>query len=143
MGQLFKSNWKRVTGVRAKTPINVDEVPRIRDILGDSALTETEGTLANNQVGAANVNGLAFDNTVRAFEALVAVEIDATADLYELFTLQGIRTASGWTLASSSIGDDTGVDFTITAAGQVQYTSGNQVGFVSSAIKFRATTIAA
>lgn len=143
MGNIFKKNWKRLTGVRAKTPIDVDEVPRIRDVLGDEALTETEVALANNQVSAANVDGLVFDTSVRAFDALVAVEVDATSELYELFVLRGIQVDGGWVLGSTSIGDDSGVDFSITSTGQIQYTSDNVLGYVSSACKYRATTIAA
>ena len=38
-------------------------------------------------------------------------------------------------------GDNSQVAFTITAAGQVQYTSGNVAGFSTGNIKFRALTL--
>lgn len=94
---------------------------------------------ANNQVAVANVTGLAFAaGTVRSFKAQVSVSIDATTDLNEVFELTGVQLASGFVMASSSVGDDSGVVFTITSAGQVQYVSQNVAGFTSSAIRFRA-----
>ncbi len=44
--------------------------------------------LADGQALSADVTGLAFANaSVRSFKALVSVEIDATADLFEAFEL--------------------------------------------------------
>jgi hypothetical protein len=43
-------------------------------------------------------------------------------------------------MAQSAVGDESGIVLSITAAGQVQYTSANYSGFVSGAIKFRAIT---
>lgn len=104
-------------------------------------ITETSFSLANNQVAAADVTGLAFNAVVRGFKALVSVEIDATLGLYETFELVGINKAgTAFDMAVSAVGDESGVTFTITSAGQVQYTSSNYSGFVSGAIKFRAET---
>ena len=104
-------------------------------------ISETSFSAANNQVAAANVTGLAFANgTVRSFRAQVSIVIDATADLYEVVILEGIQKGASWDMAISSVGDNSNIVFTITAAGQVQYTSGNEAGFVSSTFKFRAET---
>lgn len=104
-------------------------------------LAEQTFSMANNQATAADVTGLVFANaTVRSFEALVSVEIDATANLYEVFTLRGIQKGADWDMSVASTGDISNVDFTITSAGQVQYVSGNEAGFVSGDIKFRAIT---
>jgi hypothetical protein len=104
-------------------------------------IEETSFASANNQASPANVTGLAFANAaVRSFKALVSVEIDATADLFESFELLGIQKGSSWDMAVSAVGDDSGITFTITNAGQVQYTSTNVAGFSSGAIKFRAIT---
>ena len=43
-------------------------------------------------------------------------------------------------MAVESTGDNSQVTFTITAAGQVQYTSGNVAGFTTGSMKFRAIT---
>ena len=73
------------------------------------------------------------------------VYIDATIDLYEYFELRGMQKAVGeWILGYSSIGDESNIDFTIIdggGSGQIQYTSGNEAGYSSSTMKFRATTI--
>lgn len=105
-------------------------------------IKETSFSAANNQVTAADVTGFAFANgTVRSFQALVSVSIDATTDLFEVFELSGIQVASAWYFSNMmSNGDDSGITFTITTAGQIQYTSTNVSGFASDTIKFRAIT---
>jgi hypothetical protein len=104
---------------------------------GDIAMTTFSG--ANNVTTAANVTGLAFANaSVRSFVAQVSVYIAATTSLYELFQLTGIQNGTGWYLAVSSTGDTSGYSFSITTAGQVQYTSTNVTGFTSGNVRFRA-----
>jgi hypothetical protein len=142
MGLLFKRNWKKVTGVRATEPLESDEILRVIDGLGPGGITELQTTLNNNEASPVSIQGFAFDNAeVRAFEALVSVAIDATGNLYELFTLRGIQDDATWTLDSDAIGDTSGIVFSITAAGQVQYTSTNVSGFVSNTCRIRAITL--
>lgn len=105
-------------------------------------IQETSFSAANNQVSAANVTGLLFPNaTVRSFEAHVSVIIDATADLYEKFRLEGIQKGASWDMFVVSVGDDSGIVFTIDSSGQVQYTSASSAGFVANTMKFRALTL--
>ena len=109
-------------------------------VAGDISLTSFAA--ANNVAAAANVTGLAFANGVtRSFRAQVSVSIDATSDLFEVFELSGVHRGADWSLSVTSNGDDSLVSFTITNAGQVQYTSANLAGFVTNTIKFRATTL--
>lgn len=104
-------------------------------------INETSFAAANNVSSPANVTGLAFAAaSVRSFKALVSVELDATADLYESFELVGVNKNGSFDMAVSAVGDDSGVAFSITSAGQVQYTSANSAGFVSNTIRFRAIT---
>lgn len=104
-------------------------------------IAETSFSLANNQGSPANVTGFAFANgTVRSFDALVSIYIDATTDLFESYKLHGIQKGSSWEMSQTAVGDDSQVVFTITNAGQIQYTSGNYTGFSSGTIKFRAIT---
>ena len=108
------------------------------NVVGDIQLTTFNA--ANNQSSPSNVTGLQFAaGTVRGFKALVTVSIDATTDLFEVFELIGIQKASGFDMAVSGAGDNSGVSFSITSAGQVQYTSSNISGFVSNKIAFRAS----
>lgn len=104
-------------------------------------ISETSFSAANNQGTAANVTGLAFANgTVRSFKALVSVYIDATTPLYETFELHGIQKGASWDMSVNSTGDASNIVFSISTAGQVKYTSGNEAGFVSNTMKFRAIT---
>lgn len=104
-------------------------------------INETSFSAADNQSSVADVTGLAFANgVVRSFKAYVSVTLDATADLFEAFELQGIQKGASWDMSVSSVGDDSGLVFSITNAGQVQYTSLAKAGFVSNTVKFRAIT---
>lgn len=102
-------------------------------------IAQTSFSAANNQASPADVTGFAFANaSVRSFSALVSVAIDATADLFEEFHLQGIQRGADWNMSVDSVGDESGIVFSITASGQIQYTSTNVAGFVSNDIRFRA-----
>jgi len=104
-------------------------------------LDVTAFSLADNQGAAANVTGLAFANGVtRSAEIEYAIVIDATADLYESGKLRIVQKGASWDLSQSTNGDNSLVNLSITAAGQVQYTTPTYAGFVSAEIKFRATT---
>ncbi len=106
-------------------------------------IPDTQFNFTNNQGSAANVTGLAFANaSVRSFKALVSVFRDGTANLYEAFELIGIQKDSSWDLAQTSTGDNSGVVFTITTAGQIQYTSTDNTGSSAEKMRFRAITTA-
>lgn len=99
-------------------------------------INETSFTAADNQSAAANVTGLAFANgTVRSFEAQVSIVRNTT---YAVYRLMGVQGASSWYMDQTYTGDVTGLTFTITTAGQVQYTS-TSTGSTAT-VKFRART---
>ena len=106
---------------------------------GDISDTQFNGA---ESASGASVTGLVFANaTTRSFRAQVVVVIDATADLFEVFTLHGVQKGASWDMSVESTGDDTSVSFAISAAGQVTYTSSTYAGFVSLKMKFRAETL--
>jgi hypothetical protein len=110
-------------------------------IVSSGDINETSFSVANNQVAPANVTGLAFANgTVRSAKVHYSIVIDATADLFETGTIYAIQRGSDWVISQSETGDDSLVVFSITNAGQIQYTSANYSGFVSGTMKFRAQT---
>jgi hypothetical protein len=78
-----------------------------------------------------DVTGLNY--TVGSFDISMTVEVVATTSLTQIFKLTGILSpSSGWSITPIAIsGDDSLVDFTISAGGQVQYTSGTYSGFTS------------
>jgi hypothetical protein len=127
--------------IRYYTKAQVDTI--IAGITSPGDLDDTAFSFANNQSAAANVTGFVFANaSVRSFKALVSVSVDATADLFEIFEIEGIQKGSEWDYSVSSRGDVTGLSFSITNTGQIQYTSPSFAGFVSGTIKFRALTTA-
>lgn len=106
------------------------------------SIAETSFSMANNQSSAANVTGLSFANTsVRAAHVHVSITIIATASRYGMQLLRLVQGASSWTIASDAYGDSTGIVFSVTNAGQVQYTSTNNAGFTSGTFKFIATAL--
>jgi hypothetical protein len=126
-------------GYLAGATSNIQDQLDALPIASAGDLNQTSFATANNQSSAANVTGFAFANaSVRSFKAQVSVAIDATADLFEVFELLGVQRGSDWALAVASTGDDSGIVFSITNAGQVQYTSTNVSGFSSGVMKFRA-----
>ena len=87
------------------------------------------------------ITGLAFANgVVRSFKAQVSVVIDSTLDLYEEFELNGMQKGSSWDMSIESVGDDSGVSFDITAAGQITYSKGSVATWVSTSFRFRSDT---
>lgn len=106
-------------------------------------LAPSSFSLANNQVAAANVTGFIFSSTtVRSFSAHVSVTINATSGLYETFNILGLNMNGSFIIGVESIGDDSGVVFSITPAGQLKYTSNSYTGFTNGLIKFRAIVTA-
>jgi len=105
---------------------------------GDISLTSF--TSATDVVANANVTGLAFANaTVRSFDALVSVFIDATSDLSETFRLTASQKSGPiWEMSAQSVGDNSLVTFDITSAGQVRYSKASTAGHVHTKIDFRA-----
>lgn len=99
-------------------------------------IAHTQFTAADNQASPANVTGFAFANgTTRSFDALVSITRGAT---YEVRKIMGIQKAASWTFAETKNGDNTGVEFTMTTGGQIQYTSTNTGS--TALISFRAIT---
>lgn len=94
-----------------------------------------ETTYSAAVTGAAtNVTGATFANAnVRAF----TLQLTAVGTgLYQYFIIRGIQRAADWTLAPESTGDNAGISFSITNAGQIQYISNQTL-----TLKFKATVI--
>lgn len=98
----------------------------------------------NNQNILDNIIGFKFNNSiVNYFEAIVSVNIIAMNNLTAGFKINGIQlnTSGNWQINTSFIGQNTGLKFKINNIGQIQYTSTNIAGFISSTLKFRALTL--
>lgn len=104
-------------------------------------IEETSFSGANNQSILANVTNLAFSATsVRSAQVVASIYVNATTPLYEAVEMSIVNKGGVFFMSVNGTGDNTGVSFDITNAGQVQYTSNNYAGFVSLTIKFRALT---
>ncbi len=80
--------------------------------------------IASNNVTNADVTGFLINSNMSSFEAtLTAIVIINSVNIYESFSLSGIKTSTGWTLYISRKGTTTGLSFNITNIGQLQYTS--------------------
>lgn len=106
--------------------------------VGDIPQTTFNG--ANDQGTPADVTDFVF-SVSDAFEALVFISVDATADLYETQKLLGVKKGASWSLSVTSVGDLSGVVLSITSGGQIQYTSEDYAGFASLTIQFRASAL--
>lgn len=105
-------------------------------------IKETSFSGAADTASNLDVTGLAFANgTVSSFDAQITVGVDATANFYETFRIMGVQKGGSWDIAIESVGDESQVSFSITAAGQVQYSKTTTAGWVSTTIKFRADTL--
>jgi trimeric autotransporter adhesin len=98
----------------------------------------------NNTVTLSNVDGLSFSNTdTRSFTVNLSVSIESSGgNLYETFVLDGTQNNSQWSLYTTSYGDNSGIVFSITNLGQIQYTSTNISGFTNSIFRFFVNQIA-
>ena len=112
---------------------SVDMTPNIQDRF------KTQITnINNNQSVFTNINGMVFDSAVWGFDIYLATKISASTNLYTNFHIRGINKQSSWEIIKSYVGDDTGIEFSITNDGQLQYTTQDYAGFTSCVFKWRA-----
>lgn len=135
-------NDLRTAGLALETLVN--------SFLGAGNLGETSFTVANNQVAAANVTGLAFAGgaTVRSFFVDYEIYRNTTStgatELSESGLLIGTYkpVAGTWEMVQAPVAGDAGVTLSITSGGQIQYTSTSITGTpASSFMKFKARTM--
>jgi hypothetical protein len=110
--------------------------------LGMSNIFSNVFIASNNIESATDITNLFFSNSiVRSFTVTLSISVTATANLYETFILEGIQTSSQWDIYVSSYGDITGVLFTITSSGQIQYTSPDFSGFTNMIFSYQVVQI--
>ncbi len=112
-----------------------------------SFIAETGFNIVNNQSSPANINGLIFDSTTQG-AAFIDYEIyrnttgGGATKRKEVGMLLVSYTPSGspvWEISNPIFMGAAGVEFSITALGQVQYTSDNQSGTADvSRMRFKA-----
>lgn len=105
--------------------------------IGTEDIGETRAVLANNTLTPTDITGFSFraDKT-RSYHLDIAVE---RGSLKQSFSIAGVQLDSGFSQSVEKIGDDTGVSFSVTASGQIQYTTTNAVDDAS--IIYKASTL--
>lgn len=129
-----------------------EDVTTVLDtLLGSSDITLTSATVLNNQSSVVNVAGLSFNTgTVRA--AIIEYSIyrvsstnpsgKAETGTISLVYDNSAGAGNKWSIAHGQIVGNAGIIFSITDAGQVQYTS-TDIGSTSysGVMKFKARTL--
>jgi hypothetical protein len=116
---------------------DVDITPNTGDISAERMFNAM-----NNQSVPSNVVGFDFSNIViKSFTGTICVTTITDDDEYDaLYDIRGLKRKNGWLIDSKYIGDDIGITFSITSNGQIQYTSENEINWLSTTMKFRALT---
>lgn len=113
-------------------------------VQGPNDILLTTATLANNQPTPQDIVGLDFDTGqvqhITVEFLLIRSYTDATPTETESGTIIGNYSGSDFYISPDSIGD-TGVEFSITSVGQMQYTSEDRLNTDNLTIKYRARTI--
>lgn len=118
----------------------------LNSILAPGDLLETTATIANDVSAALDISGMVFSiSVVRAanIDYTIIRSVSTPASLIESGTLYATynTVTSVWYLSQTQA-ENAGVIFTITPAGQVQYTSSDMVGAgYSGEITFKARTL--
>ncbi len=111
----------------------VNMTPNTQDIFASISFNAS-----NNQLSPASITGLVFNSTIWGFDVYLASRLTATTNLYTNFHIRGVNKNGTWEIVRTYVGDDTGIEFYITNAGQLEYTSLNYTGFSSLVFKARA-----
>lgn len=128
-GTVSNTEFQYLDGVTSAIQTQLDS--KVDKVTGDITRTSFSAPISGT---AANVTGAAFSNgVVRSFE----MTLDAVGtSTYQCFTIKGIQRGADWTISQSSYGDTAGIAFSITTAGQIQYTSN-----AALTLLFKANTI--
>jgi hypothetical protein len=140
---IYSGSLKVAGGASIEKNLYVGGKLSVSDLnLGMSNIFSNVFVASNNVGSATDVTNLIFSNsTVRSFTATLSVSVTATTNLYETFILEGIQTSTQWDIYVSSYGDITGISFSITSSGQIQYTSPNFSGFTNMIFSYQVVQI--
>ena len=97
--------------------------------VGAGVRNKTIFSFVNNQASATDVTGVLLDSSADTAATIrYAIKREGTADLFEHGRMEATWTGAAWDLVQEYSGDDSGVSFSMTAAGQLQYTSTDNAG---------------
>jgi hypothetical protein len=115
---------------------------QLSTLSGANDILTTTSAILDNQSSAQNIQGLLFSSAaVKSFEVTYVVErSDGSTTIVETGSMRGVYNGTAWEFGVNAVGD-AGMDYSITAAGQVQYYSTSVGGTYTGSIKFNAKTI--
>lgn len=134
---MLTQKYDFVSGIETASPPSSGAPSAVGDVVALGATTTF--TIANS-TGPSNITGMVFNKTsYRAFFITYSIFRSAAGGLTraQAGTLICITDGTNWEIGDQPVSvpssDDAGVDFTITSAGQVQYTSDDNTGSYSAA----------
>lgn len=111
----------------------VDTTPNINDILALQTFSAN-----NNQSTFAPI--ISISNSVWGFDIFLTAKCIAATNQTANYHIRGVNKDTSWELATTYVGDDMGIQFDMTNAGEVRYTSPNFASFVSLTFKYKCFT---
>lgn len=113
----------------------------VAETFGPNDIKLISATLNDNQTTPADIPSLLFNTAeVLGVDVFFIIERQGTVNTSEYGNLALNYDGTTWKSQQDGLGD-TDIILSITAAGQVQYTSSAYPGHISSSIRFRAKTI--
>lgn len=127
----FELEKKKITAVGPSSFIYSLKISmrRIINANDDLDIKETmSANILNNQTSPVSIQGLNFTGSTSGRVSYEVRRVTDTQQKVALGELMLLYKASGWQISDSYFGDATGVSFSVTATGQIQYTSSNLTG---------------
>lgn len=113
----------------------------LNDLNPNGSIQQTQETLNDNQSSLLDINGFIFDGS-QVKSAYIEYTIErqlVSSSVTEMGYLFTSYNGGVWSISRQSMNGDSGIDFDITSAGQVQYKS-TSTGH-SATLKYRAKTL--
>lgn len=128
-GSVSNAEFQYLDGVTSSIQTQLNS--KVSSVPGDILTTSFSAPISASP---ANVTGAVFSNAVvRSFD----LTVDAVgASVYESFNIKGIQRGADWIISQDSFGDTSGIAFSVTTAGQIQYISN-----AALTLKFKADTV--
>ncbi len=115
---------------------SVDVTPNIDDISREQVFLGV-----NNQTIPSDIVGFKFGPQTKSFSGMLCITVKTTSVEYDmLYDIKGLKKNAGWMIDYNVIGDNLLFNLSITALGQVQYTSPNVINWTETEMRFRAMT---
>lgn len=143
--RLRNDNYLRARNAASSADIDIIKVDDNDEIILEDFKGGGSFALTNNQSSAADITGMSVDIADNTYGALINYYIrrEGTADLHEKGTISIHYNESDFDFSVERTPDPAGITFSVTAAGQVQYTSTDNSGSTADNIYWSMTKLGA